>query len=238
MWTWLHRAWKWFQSKYQNGVLENTRVLENPVAFYVTAHSCIDKKFTTFTVPKNTTIVFKVNIGNVAYPNCAPKITTGSDWGVQVVHETQECINHKMSMPKKDIFHEQVSDKILRRPSRYTYSRILLHGVFQLPLPKWFDEFPSIQKKSKISKMRRLNLVKQNTSSLKNIIKRCGPGVYFVSCCRVIEMKGRIYRVTSDFVESNNNIPIRYSRKRKRKSKYICDIENLYKSACGVGSLT
>jgi hypothetical protein len=135
-----------------------------------------------------------------------------------------------LTLPKDDIFTDQVSDKALRRPPKYKHSRILIHGVFKLPLPKWFDEFPSSKKSKLIDKIQNLNHEKRRTTSLKSVVNKHGPGVYFVSCCRVIKLHDACYKVTSDFIETNNQ-RICYKRKRKHKSKRIREIEQLYNAA-------
>jgi len=240
MWTWIFRAWSWFireSSTSRNRDSSTSRNRESSTSrkyqnfYYVTTHSSIEKNFKTFVVPSDTKIIFKTHIGNFAYSNNAPTSKNGNDWGVEIVDENNICINHKLTLPKDDILTDQVSDKVLRRPPIYKHSRILIHGVFKLPLPKWFDEFPSSTKSKLIHKMHNLNHEKRRTTSLKSVVNKHGPGVYFVSCCRVIRLNDTCYRVTSDFIETNNNRRICYKRKRKHKSKRIREIENLYNAA-------
>lgn len=224
MWAWIYRAWSWFNKRTSTSI-------NYPNFYYVTTHSSIEKNFETFVIPSGTKIIFKTRVGNFAYSNNAPTPENGDDWGVEVFNENNICINHKLKLPKDDIFTDQVSDKVLRRPPKYKHSRTLIHGVFKLPLPKWFDEFPSSTKTKLINKMQKLNHEKRRTTSLKSVVNENGPGVYFVSCCRVIQLHGTCYKVTSDFIETNNNSRICYKRKRKRKSRRIREIENLYNAA-------
>ena len=226
MWTWVFRAWSWFTR--ESSTTSTSRKYQS--FYYVTTHSSIEKNFETFVVPKDTKIIFKTHIGNFAYSNNGPTSENGDNWGVEVFHENNICINHKLTLPKADIFTDRVSEKVLRRPPIYKHSRILIHGVFKLPLPKWFDEFPSSTKSKLIHKMQNLNHEKRRTTSLKSVVNKHGPGVYFVSCCRVLQLNGTCYRVTSDFIEANNR-QICYKRKSKRKSKRIREIENLYNAA-------
>lgn len=227
MWTWIYRAWLWFIKE------PSTRTFPRKYQnfYYVSTHSSIEKNFQTFVVPTGTKIIFKADIGNFAYANNAPTSKNGDDWGVEVFNENSTCINHKLNLPRDDIFTDLVSDKVLRRPPKYKHSRIMIHGVFKLPLPKWFDEFPSSTKSKLIKKMQNLNREKRRTTSLNAVVKKNGPGVYFVSCCRVIQLHDTCYKVTSDFIEANNNRRICYKRKRKHKSKRIREIENLYNAA-------
>ena len=233
MWTWLSRAYIWFVSS-RNGLTSSLTSRVSPKKYnrfyYVTTHSSIEKNFETFVVPPDTKIIFKTHIGNFAYSNNAPTSNNGDGWGVEVVEENNICINHKLRLPKDDIFTDQVSDKVLRRPPKYKHSRILIHGVFELPVPNWFDEFPSSRKKKLHQKMQNLNHEKRSKTTLKSVVQKNGPGVYFVSCCRVIRFNDSCYRVTSDYIE-NNNKQICYKRKRKHKSKRIREIEKIYNSA-------
>lgn len=220
MWPWIHRAWLWFKRR-------PTR-FEN--FFYIAGHSSIPKSFDTFLVPRGTKIIFKASVGNYTYANFGPSANNVDTWGVQVVNANQLCINHKLYLPKDEVFEDNVSNRVLRQPQREKPSRMLLHGVFKLPLPNFFDEFPTTRKKKLIEKLQNLSIEKQEITSLKSVVMRNGPGVYFVSCCRVIEVKGHCFQITSDIIESENQ-SICYKRTSHPKNKRVKNIENIYSKA-------
>lgn len=222
MWAWIHQAVSWFKRRY-------SAASTGANAFYVTAHSSIPKGFETFVVPKGVVIAFKAPIGDVAYTNAHHDFAPETQWGVQTVGENQPCINHSLSFPDGELFVGLTSAWTLRRPPRYTHARVLLHGVFALPLPSWFDEFPSVRAGKTVARMKALSRERRQTATLQSVVERNGPGVYFVSCCRVIRVSDRCYRVTSDSIESNDNVC--YRRRARRKPARVREVERIFESA-------
>ena len=217
-----------------------TRALSPPSArppsYYVSAHSNVNAQTPTFIVPTGVSVVFKVDLGQWDTHGGQPVgDVQASDWGVQRFAEGDTCLDHLLGLPRDDLYEEAVvrSRPKRRRSRQRTCTRVMLHGMYRIPLPRWFDEFPCANNTRLRAKMDVINLLKDRRQiRLSDVIKRSGDGVYFVSCCRVILAAGREWQVTSDHVVSSNEPPRFFFRHRasRRITPPIQTAEGVYES--------